>query len=139
MLAMRRRELQLLERRSERTAAALNFIGVLASRVGLQALLQKSPPKWIRAECRKAVVSCTEMARGVGGAPGDHDAAQEHLGHLEDALARGDLLGLQQHAAAALGALGFGVTSAKARRAPPRSRASKGGAPSRERKKKSRL
>lgn len=135
---MRKGDLGQLERRSERTAAALNFMGVLASPEGLQALLQKAPPKWVHAECKRAVAFCTEMARGISGAAVNPSAAKDHLEQLEGALVRDDVVSLQRHAAAALRALGFELPPKETPHAPPKFRAAKGGAGSQRRGKKSR-
>lgn len=133
MLAMRKRDLEQLERRSERTAAALNFIGVLASPEWFQALLQKAPPKWVHAECKRAVALCREMARGITGATVNPSLAKHHLEELEGALVRGDVVSLQRHAAAALSALGFELPPEETPHAPPKARAAKGAAASQRR------
>lgn len=135
---MRRGDLGQLKRRSERAAAALNFMGVLASPEGLQALLQKAPPRWVHAECKRAVASCKEMARGISGSAVNPSAAENHLGQLEGALARDDVVNLQRHAAAALRALGFELPPEETPYAPPKSRAAKGATASQRRGKKSR-
>ncbi len=135
---MRKGDLGQLERRSERTAAALNFIGVLASPKPLQALLRKAPPKWVHAECKRAVALCTEVARAITGATAKPSLAKEHLEELESALVRGDVVGLQRHAAAALRALGFELPPEETPHARPKSRAAKGAAASQRRGKKSR-
>ncbi len=139
---MRKRDLEQLERRSERTAAALNFIGVLASREGLQALLQKAPRKWVHAECKRAVALCTGMARGnISGPSGvtvNPSAAKDHLEQLEGALVRDDAVSVRLHAGAALRAFGFVLLPEETPHAPPKSRAAKGAAASQRRGKKSR-
>ncbi len=135
---MRKRDLEALERRSGQTAAALSFIGVLASREGLQALRQRVSSKWVHAECRRAVALCTEMARGISGAAVNPSAAEDHLEQLEGALVRDDVVNLQRHAAAALRALGFELPPEETPHAPPESRAAVGAAASQRRGKKSR-
>lgn len=134
---MRKRDLERLERRSGQTAAALNFIGVLASQEELQALLRKASSKWVHAECRRAVALCKEMARGVSGVAVNASAAKDHLEQLEDALGRDDVASLQRHAAAALMALGFGLPP-DTPHVPRKSRVAKGAAASRRRAKRSR-
>src|SRR5512135_3508060 len=135
---MTRRDLERLVRRSERTAAALNVMGVLASREALQALQQTVSPKRLRAECRRAITLCTEMARGVSGTAVDPSAAKDQLDQVERALARDDVGSVQLHAVAALRALGFEAPPEKSPQAPPKPRAPRGAKLPRGRRRKSR-
>jgi hypothetical protein len=135
---MRRRDLEQLERRSGRTASALNFMGILASQDGLQALQQMVSPKRLHAECRRAVTLCTDMARHVSGTAVDPGTAKDHLDQVEGALVRDDVVSVRRHAAAALRALGFEAPPETTPHAPPRLRVPKGATPLQRRRRKRR-
>jgi len=136
---MTKRDMDTLARRADRTASALNFIGVLASSNAMQALRLKSSRRQVQTQCSRAVGLCIEMARGISGASVDPASAKDHLERLEEALARDDLVGTQHHAAAALRALGFGrPTERKQPAATPKSRVTRAAAATRRMRKSKR-
>lgn len=117
LLAMRVRELLRLERRAERTAAALNFIGALASPGARQALIQSLTPKQIQVECRKAVALCVALSRGLSGPKAGRKAtAKDHLERLAAGLSRNDSTVVERHAITALRLLGFDIRHRNGRR-----------------------
>lgn len=112
-------DIEELRRRSERTGAALNFLGALASPESLPSMLGSMSLQQLHQRCEEAAAAVDLMARGVSGPGVDAKAAQRQVKALGNCLGPELTARVQRYAVEVLEALGFKVAPGP-EQSPPR-------------------